>query len=92
MSDGTSADYTRCRTAVSWMTRLRTNSAACDVTALTTARDRGTDQIDLQEIAGHIDSKTTFSCIRTTIALVKSPAHITNYCWATAIHQEYAPI
>ena len=49
------------------------------VTALTTARERGADIIDLQDFAGHADPRTTLSYIRTRDRLSKSPTYILNY-------------
>ena len=49
------------------------------VTALTTARERGSDIIDLQEFAGHADPRTTLSYIRTRDRLSKSPAYVLAY-------------
>jgi len=49
------------------------------VTALTTARDRGADIIDLQDFAGHADPRTTLTYIRSRDRLSKSPAYVLNY-------------
>ena len=49
------------------------------VTALTTARERGADIIDLQEFAGHADPRTTLTYIRSRDRLSKSPAYVLNY-------------
>lgn len=49
------------------------------VTALTTARERGADIIDLQDFAGHADPRTTLSYIRSRDRLSKSPAYILKY-------------
>ena len=49
------------------------------VTALTTARERGSDIIDLQDFAGHADPRTTLTYIRTRDRLSKSPAYVLNY-------------
>jgi integrase/recombinase XerD len=49
------------------------------VTALTTARDRGSDIIDLQDFAGHADPRTTLTYIRTRDRLSKSPAYLLKY-------------
>ncbi len=49
------------------------------VTALTTARERGSDIIDLQEFAGHSDPRTTLTYIRTRDRLSKSPAYVLRY-------------
>jgi integrase/recombinase XerD len=49
------------------------------VTALTTARERGSDIIDLQDFAGHQDPRTTLTYIRTRDRLSKSPAYTLKY-------------
>lgn len=49
------------------------------VTALTTARERGADVVDLQDFAGHADPRTTLSYIRSRDRLSKSPAYILKY-------------
>ncbi len=49
------------------------------VTALTTARERGADIIDLQDFAGHADPRTTLTYIRTRDRLSKSPAYVLRY-------------
>jgi len=49
------------------------------VTALTTARERGSDIIDLQEFAGHADPRTTLTYIRSRDRLTKSPAYVLMY-------------
>jgi integrase/recombinase XerD len=49
------------------------------VTALTTARERGSDIIDLQEFAGHADTRTTLTYIRSRDRLSKSPAYVLSY-------------
>ena len=49
------------------------------VTALTTARERGSDIIDLQEFAGHADPRTTLTYIRSRDRLTKSPAYLLAY-------------
>ena len=49
------------------------------VTALTTARERGADIIDLQDFAGHADPRTTLTYIRSRDRLSKSPAYVLNY-------------
>ncbi len=49
------------------------------VTALTTARERGADIIDLQDFAGHADPRTTLTYIRSHDRLSKSPAYVLNY-------------
>jgi integrase/recombinase XerD len=49
------------------------------VTALTTARERGSDVIDLQDFAGHADPRTTLTYIRNRDRLSKSPAYVLRY-------------
>ena len=49
------------------------------VTALTTARERGCDIIELQEFAGHADPRTTLSYIRSGDRLSNSPAYSLKY-------------
>lgn len=49
------------------------------VTALTTARERGADIIDLQDFAGHADPRTTLTYIRSRDRLSKSPAYVLRY-------------
>ncbi len=49
------------------------------VTALTTARERGADIIDLQDFAGHADPRTTLTYIRSRDRLNKSPAYVLKY-------------
>lgn len=49
------------------------------VTALTTARERGAEIIDLQDFAGHADPRTTLAYIRSRDRLSKSPAYVLNY-------------
>ena len=49
------------------------------VTALTTARERGADIIDLQDFAGHADPRTTLTYIRSRDRLSKSPAYVLSY-------------
>jgi integrase/recombinase XerD len=46
------------------------------VTALATARERGSDVIDLQDFAGHADSRTTLTDIRYRDRPSKSPAFV----------------
>lgn len=48
-------------------------------TALTTARENGSDIIDLQEFAGHADPRTTLTYIRSRDRLSKSPAYVLRY-------------
>jgi integrase/recombinase XerD len=49
------------------------------VTALTTARERGSDIIDLQAFAGHADPRTTLTYIRSRDRLSNSPAYVLKY-------------
>lgn len=49
------------------------------VTALTTAREQGSDVIDLQDFAGHADPRTTLTYIRNRDRLSKSPAYVLRY-------------
>jgi integrase/recombinase XerD len=49
------------------------------VTALTTAREAGSDIIDLQDFAGHADPRTTLTYIRSRDRLSKSPAYVLKY-------------
>ncbi len=49
------------------------------VTALTTARECGSDIIDLQDFAGHADPRTTLTYIRTRDRLSNSPAYVLRY-------------
>lgn len=49
------------------------------VTAITTARERGSDIIDLQDFAGHADPRTTLTYIRSRDRLSKSPAYVLRY-------------
>jgi integrase/recombinase XerD len=49
------------------------------VTALTTARERGSDIIDLQDFAGHADPRTTLTYIRNRNRLKDSPAYLLRY-------------
>jgi hypothetical protein len=46
---------------------------------LSTARERGSDIIDLQDFAGHSDPRTTLTYIRTRDHLSKSPAYVLAY-------------
>ncbi len=48
-------------------------------TALTTARERGSDIIELQDFAGHADPRTTLAYIRNRDRLSKSPAYVLRY-------------
>lgn len=49
------------------------------VTALTTAREQGSDIIDLQDFAGHADPRTTLTYIRSRDRLSNSPAYVLKY-------------
>ena len=49
------------------------------VTALTNARERGSDVIDLQDFAGHSDPRTTLTYIRNRDRLSKSPGYVIKY-------------
>ena len=49
------------------------------VTALTTARERGVDIVDLQDFAGHADPRTTLGYIRNRDRLSRSPAYVLKY-------------
>jgi integrase/recombinase XerD len=49
------------------------------VTAITTARERGCDLVDLQDWAGHSDPRTTLAYIRNRDRLSRSPAYALNY-------------
>lgn len=49
------------------------------VTALTTARERGADLVDLQDFAGHADPRTTLAYIRNRDRLARSPGYILKY-------------
>ena len=49
------------------------------VTALTTARERGADLVDLQDFAGHSDPRTTLTYIRNRDRLSRSPAYVLKY-------------
>lgn len=49
------------------------------VTALTTAREQGSDIIDLQDFAGHADPRTTLTYIRNRDRLSQSPAYVLKY-------------
>ena len=49
------------------------------VTALTTARERGADIVDLQDFAGHADPRTTLTDIRNRDRLSRSPADVLKY-------------
>ena len=49
------------------------------VTALTTARERGADIVDLQDFAGHADPRTTLTYIRNRDRISRSPAFVLRY-------------
>jgi integrase/recombinase XerD len=61
--------------------RLDTNVTvhSLRVTALTTARERGADLVDLQDFAGHADPRTTLGYIRNRDRLHRSPAYVLKY-------------
>ena len=59
--------------------RLNVTVHSLRVTALTTARERGSDIIDLQDFAGHADPRTTQTYIRSRDRLSKSRAYVLNY-------------
>ena len=46
------------------------------VTTLTTAKERGSDNIDLQDFAGHADPRTMLTYIRSRDKLSRSPAYM----------------
>ena len=58
-----------------WRYRFDADGHSQRVTALTTARERGSDIIDLQDFAGHADSRTTLTYSRSRDRLSKSPAN-----------------
>jgi integrase/recombinase XerD len=66
-----------------YVTRLQLDPAVTvhsfRVTALTTARERGSDIIDLQDYAGHADPRTTLTYIRNRERLKDSPAYLLHY-------------
>lgn len=66
-----------------YVSRLRLDPAVTvhsfRVTALTTARERGSDIIDLKDFAGHADPRTTLTYIRSRDRLSKSPAYVLRY-------------
>ncbi|MDB5390679.1 MAG: integrase [Planctomycetaceae bacterium] len=49
------------------------------VTALTNARERAADIIDIQDFAGHSDPRTTLAYIRSRDRLSESPAYVLRY-------------
>jgi integrase len=49
------------------------------VTTLTTACERGSDIIDLQDFASHADPRTTLTYIHSRDRLRKSPAYVLKY-------------
>jgi integrase/recombinase XerD len=49
------------------------------VTAITTARERGCDIVDLQDWAGHADPRTTLAYIRNRDRLSRSPSYALSY-------------
>jgi hypothetical protein len=54
-------------------------SKTCGLNRPTTARERGSDIIDLQDFAGHSDPRTTLTYIRGRDRLSKSPAYVLRY-------------
>jgi integrase/recombinase XerD len=48
-------------------------------TALTTARERGSDITDLMDFTGHADPRTTLTYIRNRDRLSRSPAYVLKY-------------
>ncbi len=85
--DGFSARALSCRAVQalikSYVARLKLDPNvtvhSLRVTALTTARERGSDIIDLQDFAGHSDPRTTLTYIRSRDRLSKSPAYVLKY-------------
>jgi len=71
------------RLVARYVARLRLDPAVTvhsfRVTALTTARERGSDIIDLKDFAGHSDPRTTLTYIRSRDRLSKSPAYVLKY-------------
>ena len=61
------------------MDELETVIRRLEEAALTTARERGAEIIDLQDWAGHADPRTTLTYIRTRDRLSKSPGYILKY-------------
>jgi hypothetical protein len=49
------------------------------ITELATARELGSDIIDMQDFAGNADPRTTLTYIRTRDQLSKSPAYVLPY-------------
>ena len=66
-----------------YVERLRLDPAvtvhSLRVTAITTARERGSDILDLKDFAGHSDPRTTLTYIRSRDRLSKSPAYVLKY-------------
>jgi integrase/recombinase XerD len=71
------------RSVEAWVGRLGLDANvtvhSLRVTALTTAREAGSDVIDLQDFAGHADPRTTLTYIRNRDRLHKSPAYVLKY-------------
>lgn len=76
------------RRAIQHLVRRRAKRLALDpnisvhsfrVTALTIARERGADIVDLQDFAGHADPRTTLGYIRNRDRLSRSPAYVLKY-------------
>ena len=49
------------------------------VTALTTARERGSEIIDVQDVAGHADPRTTLTYLRSRNHVSQSPTYVVKY-------------
>ncbi len=66
-----------------YVRRLRLDSTvsvhSLRVTAITTARERGWEILDLQDFAGHSDPKSTLTYIRSRDRMSKSPAYVLRY-------------
>src|SRR4051794_13576821 len=66
-----------------WVRKVRLDPSvtvhSLRVTVLTTAPERGSDIIDLQDFAGHAASRTTLTYIRSRDRLSKSPAYVLKY-------------
>ncbi len=71
------------RLVARYVARLRLDPAVTVlsflVTALTTAREHGSDIIDLKDFGGHSDPRTTLTYIRSRDRLSKSPAYVLKY-------------
>jgi hypothetical protein len=62
-----------------WERRREDGVGDSDPESLTTARERGSDIIDLQDFAGHADPRTTLTYIRSRDRRSKSPAYVLKY-------------